>query len=159
VGRGTTFNIYLPAVFEDEIDTTNDETPPHPQQMDVSGTETILVVEDEVSVREMALRVLRQAGYTVYAAANGVEGLAEAEAHQHKLDVVLTDVVMPKMNGKVMAEEIYKRNHNIKILFMSGYHSDIAFEHDSPFAHFKLLEKPFSPSDLLQFVRRGLDTP
>lgn len=159
VGRGTTFNIYLPAVFEDEIDTTNDETPPHPQQMDVSGTETILVVEDEVSVREMAVRVLRQAGYTVYAAANGIEGLAEAEAHLHKLDVVLTDVVMPKMNGKVMAEEIYKRNHDIKILFMSGYLSDIAFEHDSPFADFKLLEKPFSPSDLLHFVRRGLDTP
>ena len=117
------------------------------------------MVEDEIAVREMAVRVLQQAGYTVYSAANGLEGVSVAEAYLDRLDAVLTDVVMPKLNGKAMAEEIIKKRASIKILFMSGYLSDVVFDDSAVFGKMKLLEKPFSPADLLQFVRRGLDSP
>ncbi len=159
VGQGATFNIYLPAIPDAEKAVA---VPPKPSPQtiaDVSGTETILVVEDEIAVREMTVRVLQQSGYTVFSAANGLEGLSLAEKYLDRLDAVLTDVVMPKLNGKAMAEEIMAKKASIKIMFMSGYLSDVAFEDGAVFGEVKLLEKPFSPADLLQFVRRGLDTP
>ena len=159
VGQGTTFNIYLPAIPDATPDVPAPREKPPREITDVSGTETILVVEDEIAVREMAVRVLQQAGYTVYSAANGLEGVSVAEEYLDRLDAVLTDVVMPKLNGKAMAEEIIKKRASIKILFMSGYLSDVVFDDSAVFGKMKLLEKPFSPADLLQFVRRGLDSP
>ncbi len=158
VGQGTTFNIYLPAVPNAGSVATAPKKEPPQEIADVSGTETILVVEDEVAVREMTVRVLQQSGYTVFSAADGMEGLSVAEKYLDRLDAILTDVVMPKLNGKAMAEEIIAKKTSIKILFMSGYLSDVAFDDGSVFGSMKLLEKPFSPAELLQFVRRGLDT-
>ncbi len=153
--QGTTFNIYLPAT--DDVRVSAALAPTASEAIDLSGTETILVVEDEVSVRELTVRVLRQFGYTVYSAGNGVEGFAVAETHADDLELVLTDVIMPKLNGKLMAQKIRAKNPAIKILFMSGYLSDVLTPAEMKNGQVQLLEKPFTPSELLQFVRRGLD--
>jgi two-component system cell cycle sensor histidine kinase/response regulator CckA len=153
-GYGTTFNIYLPRVKED-LDALGlrEESDFLPK-----GSETVLLVEDESSVRNLAYRILCQQGYTVLEAANGDEALRIAqEGIGKKIDLLLTDVVMPKMSGKELADRIKTLMPELKVLFTSGYTNDAIVHHGvlAPGTHF--LQKPFSFKALSCKVREVLD--
>jgi signal transduction histidine kinase/ActR/RegA family two-component response regulator len=154
VGQGTTMTIYLPAVegAADAIQAIESvaDLP--------SGTETILLVEDEVSVREAAGRVLRTQGYTVLEAANGEEALWMAESRNgDPIDLLLTDMVMPRMGGLATAEQILRMYPSIKVLFMSGYTGNAKIQHGALARPVDLLQKPFSHATLAREVREALD--
>jgi PAS domain S-box-containing protein len=152
--RGTTFKIYLPRV-EEEADSL-------PYRVDdkmlPEGNETVLLVEDDPSVRELAARVLRNQGYTVLEAANGNEALRiSREGNRGKIYLLLTDVVMPQMGGRELVSQFRAHYPEIKVLFISGY-TDSTMTHNAilkPGEHF--LEKPFSPTGLARKVREVLD--
>ena len=153
-GHGTTLKIYLPRV-EEALDTLHgrDETDSLP-----GGSETVLLVEDEQDVRSLAYRLLRQQGYKVLVAANGVEALHIAREHSgEKIDLLLTDVVMPQMSGKELADQLKTSRPDVKILYTSGYTDDDIVHHGmlDPGTHF--LQKPFSHKDLSRKVREVLD--
>jgi CheY-like chemotaxis protein len=153
-GHGTTFKIYLPRV-EEQLDTFHaiDEADSFPR-----GDETVLLVEDDPSVRDLALRLLRQQGYTVLEAANGVEALHVAQEHGgEKIHLLLTDVVMPQMGGKELADQLKIFRPDVKVLYTSGYTDDAIVHHGvlEPGTHF--LQKPFSLKTLSHKVREILD--
>jgi len=153
-GHGTTFKIYLPRV-EEQLDTFHalDEADSFPR-----GGETVLLVEDDPSVRDLALRLLRQQGYTVLEAANGVEALHVAQEHGgEKIHLLLTDVVMPQMGGKELADQLKIFRPDVKVLYTSGHTDDAIVHHGvlEPGTHF--LQKPFSLKTLSHKVREVLD--
>jgi len=152
-GIGTTFKIYLPALAG----------PPSPHTaapgaaVEAHGTETILVVEDEESVRKIAKRILETAGYRVFAAGSGPEALAVCEQRAGEIHLVLTDVVLPLMSGQALAERIAKTYPTIRLLFMSGY-TDNAFVHQGALeASTPFIDKPFTAQDLTRKVREVLN--
>jgi len=152
-GQGTTFRIYLP-----RSDATVQEAPavpPAPTRL--TGDETILIVEDEAAVRDLAKQVLVRAGYTVMTAANGGAALLLCEQHAGKIHLALTDVVMPGMGGRVFAEQLAKRRPDIKVLYMSGYTDDAIDHHGALDPGTHLITKPFSLTDLRRKVRELLD--
>ena len=118
------------------------------------GTETIIVVEDEPAVLRSTARILRDAGYTIVEAVNGMAA-RHAIASGSKIDLVLTDVMMPKMGGKELAEHLANDRPGLKILFMTGYSNDAAIN-ESADRH--VLFKPFRSSELLAKIREVLDT-
>jgi len=153
-GQGTTFKIYLPHV--PSAVATGPTAPPMAAR--AVGTETILVVEDEKAVRDLAQRVLRLAGYTVLTAASGGEALATYSVHPGQIHLVLTDVVMPQMGGKMLVERLLAVRPRIKVLYMSGYTDDAIVRHGTldPGTHF--IGKPFNAVELTRKVREVLDT-
>jgi PAS domain S-box-containing protein len=154
VGKGTTFKIYLPRV-EQPLDAS---VRPVDQDLLLRGTETLLVVEDDPSVREAVSTMLEAQGYTVLRAANGEEGLREAGGHKGEpLRLVITDVVMPKLGGKEMAEWMATIYPHIKILFTSGYTDDAIAHHDGLETSVAFLPKPYAPAALTRKVREMLD--
>jgi two-component system, cell cycle sensor histidine kinase and response regulator CckA len=155
VGQGTTMSIYLPLV-----EATADELS---QQQDEAtlplGQETLLLVEDEPSVRALARRVLREQGYSVLEAANGDEALQLARQQVGLvIDLVVTDVVMPQMSGIALANQLKDIYPTIKILFTSGYTDDAIMRHAQLQAGAVFLPKPFSPATLACTVREVLDS-
>jgi CheY-like chemotaxis protein len=116
---------------------------------------TLLVVEDEDALRKVAARILTSAGYTVLTAANGEEALAVYGQHP-EIRLVMTDVVMPKMSGGVLAKALKHLTPNLRILFVSGYADDVIVHHGVLEEGTSFLAKPFDPSTLLQRVRRLL---
>jgi PAS domain S-box-containing protein len=151
---GTTFKIYLPRVEED-LDTLygQDETDFLPR-----GSETVLLVEDEPSVRDLAHRLLSQQGYRVLEATDGKEALHVVQEHiGEKIHLLLTDVVMPQMGGKELADQLKLLRPDIKVLYTSGYTDDAIVHHGvlEPGTHF--LQKPFSPKTLSHKMREVLD--
>lgn len=154
VGKGTAFRIYLPEV-EGASEAPSDEKP---KQASVEGNETILVVEDSEMLRNLACRVLRNHGYNVLEADNGARALLICEQHVGSIDLVLTDVVMPEMSGRQLAEHLRKRRMGAKVLFMSGYTDDAVIRHGILEAEVSFLQKPFTPSSLAQKVREVFDT-
>jgi signal transduction histidine kinase len=152
-GQGTTFRIYLPRTEAAIRDMPG--IPPAPTRM--TGDETILIVEDEPAVRDLAKQVLVKVGYTVLTAANGDEALLLCEQHAGKIHLALTDVVMPGMGGRGFAEQLSKARPETKILYMSGYTDDAIDNHGTLDAGTHLLTKPFSLSDLRRKVRELLD--
>jgi len=152
-GRGTTFRIYLPRV--DAAAPAADRAVRCAAPM--GGTETILLVEDEEGVRELARDILRANGYTVIEARNGAEGLLLGERHQGPLDLLLTDVVMPRMSGRELAERIAPLRPDLSVLYMSGYTDDAVIRHGVLGADTAFLQKPFTPAALVQRVRETLD--
>ena len=153
VGHGTTFKIYLPAVcaeLEPRPRTDADaERPP--------GTETVLVVEDEDEVRRLLCRTLRECGYTVLDAARPQEALTLVEAN--RIDLLVTDVVMPQMSGRVLADLLTDAIPALRVLFVSGYAEQAVFQHGMVRGQWPYLAKPFSPDQLARAVRRALDAP
>ncbi len=152
--QGTTFKIYLPCVPE------TGEPLFQPGEVDdlPRGTETILLVEDEVAVRDLASRVLHQQGYTVFEAANGDEALRLSEEQAgSEIDLLLTDMVMPRLGGAALADRLKPIYPELKILFISGY-IDNATIHDSvQKSGAAFLQKPFTPDVLARKVREVLD--
>ncbi len=153
-GAGTTLSVVLPTVATPDL--------PHPSEPHAivsPGTETILVAEDEASVRDLTAAILRRAGYTVLTSANGDEALRVHESHDGRIALLLTDVVMPGMNGRVLAERIVARQAGIRVLFMSGYADDALVRHGVLDGRLSLLLKPFTAHALTSEVRRILDRP
>ena len=147
---GTIFEVYLPRV-------TETAGAPEPQRrVQPKGSETILLVDDEDGVRKLVNAVLQSHGYTVIEAANGQAALAAFEKNAHKVDLVLTDVVMPQMNGFELGERLSQATPELKILFMSGYRDSPIGAVEGPNRAF--LHKPFTPDTLLEKIREVLDS-
>ncbi len=156
VGQGTTFKIYFP-----RVDLPIDPTVKVRQTRSLrSGTETILLVEDEPSLRQLAQSALQMMGYKVLVAANGQEGLNVARDHQGApIQLVITDVIMPKMGGTVMVEWLKTTSPGLKVLFTSGYTDDAIARHGVLQERVHFLPKPYSHSALARKVREMLDAP
>jgi len=154
VGKGTTFKIYFPRTEEAEP-----ETPARtlPLVEDGQGTETILVVEDEAAVRELIVRVLTAHGYQVLEARDGQEALQVSGQHGGSIDLLLTDVVMPRMNGAELNEQLRAARPEIRVLYMSGYTDNAIAQHGVLEPGVNLLPKPFSMEALIHTVRHVLD--
>ncbi|MEZ4444503.1 MAG: PAS domain S-box protein [Polyangiaceae bacterium] len=153
-GRGTSFKIYFPRVFEPA-----DARPRRASLPDRVGTETVLVVEDDEMVRRLAERLLRRGGYTVIVAGSGAEALEVSAAHERAIDLLLTDVVMPGMNGRELARRLVAERPGLRVLFTSGYTDNVIAHHGvlDPGVHF--LAKPYSLDALMSLVRQILDEP
>jgi two-component system cell cycle sensor histidine kinase/response regulator CckA len=152
-GVGTTFRIYLPRTQAKKTDiTVRIERPTV-----LRGSETVLVVEDEEMVRQLASHVLRRSGYVVLEAANAGEALMIGEKHETRIDLLLSDVVMPRVSGADLARRLRALRPTMKVLFMSGYSEEAIAQHGLAELTFGLLEKPFTPQALLTEVRETLD--
>ncbi len=154
-GRGTTFRIYLPRVDEAPAParpTAALAQVPH-------GTETILLVEDEEGVRTLARDVLRANGYTVLDTQHGGEALLACERHAGPIELLMTDVVMPQMSGRELAERLAPLRPEMKVLYMSGYTDDAVVRHGVLDLGTAFLQKPFTPDTLARKVRDVLDAP
>ena len=157
VGQGTTFRIYFPRIAEPLPPVVSSIPKPEPLRR---GTETLLIVEDEPSVRHLACGVLQSQGYEVLAASNGQEALRVAREHKGQpIGLVVTDVIMPRMGGKVMAEWLKTTNPDMKILFTSGYTDDAIAHHGVLDPGVAFLPKPYTSSNLARKVREMLDAP
>ena len=153
VGKGTTFRIYFPATEEQAAPAAQKETRPSSAGK-VSGT--ILLVEDEPSLREMISGYLRQTGFTIIDAANGVEGLKKAESHEGHIDLVITDVIMPGMGGRELSDRLRQTHPSTPVLFMSGYTDDASIHRGVSERHNYYIEKPFELNSLARKVREVL---
>ncbi len=153
-GQGTTFKMYLP-----RTDRTADALVPALPTAMLEGSETILLVEDEEQVRVVASAILRRHGYHVLEAADGGEALLLAKNTEAKIDLLLTDVVMPRMGGRKLAEQLALARPETKLLFASGYTDDEGLHDGVLEAGFAFLQKPFTPDALLRKVREVLDAP
>jgi signal transduction histidine kinase len=178
VGKGTTFRIFLPRHGDDAKPTTEDagangadnsftspasskpapaptgngSPSPTPVLADDTGRGTILLVEDEGGLRRLNARALESRGYTVLQAANGIEAIASFDSHAGKIDLVLSDVVMPEMGGRALFDELRKRDPNVKIIFVSGYAGE-ALDNLPEGQQYKFLAKPFSLKQLIGAVK------
>jgi len=154
-GKGTTVKIYLPALPRGAR-----APAPLPVKAEMpAGTGTILVAEDEETVRALAARCLEKLGYGVLQAADGTEALLAAEGCAGRIDLLLSDVVMPGMSGKELAERLLRQRPETRIMFMSGYASGAVQTMEELPADALFLQKPFTPSALARRVRDALDAP
>jgi DNA-binding NtrC family response regulator len=153
-GHGTTFQIYLPRVDE----TVAEAEPPAPIDHR-RGSETVLVVEDEESVRKLACHALRKFGYTVLEAANGGEALLTCEQRKESIPLLITDVVMPGMSGPQLSARLKELHPEMKVLYTSGYTDAAVVRHGLLNEPLSFLQKPFTPNDLVRKVREVLDSP
>jgi len=161
-GRGTSFSVYLPrAEGEPEGGAATGGCDPHGSGAAADGApvghETVLLVEDEPAVRELVRKVLQRQGYTVLVAADGAEAIRLAETRREPIQLLLTDVIMPEMSGRELAERLIAARPGLRVLFISGYTEDIMAS-GLPDARVDLLEKPFSPTVLARKVREVLDS-
>lgn len=152
VGKGTTFDIYLPAYGALETPRTSAE----PTAPMAQGNETILLVEDEPGVLRMTQRMLRHQGYAVLAAGSPEEAIRIAESHPGPIALLVTDVVMPTMNGRDLAERLRARHPGLKRLYMSGYAANVIATQGELERGVQFIEKPFSMQDLSAKVRAAL---
>lgn len=153
--KGTTFKVYLPVVeIEDELisspESVNSET-------DLSGSETILIAEDEESVRELLRDVLQKQGYKVIIAVDGNDAIEKYNAYQDKIDLVVFDVIMPKKNGKEVYDLIKKENKDLKAIFISGYTKDILNSRGVYEEGINFISKPINFEVFLQKIRNILN--
>jgi PAS domain S-box-containing protein len=154
-GRGARFEVYLPRTEGACV-----EPPVHgPDANPARGVETVLVVEDQQNVRDLACEILRRSGYTVLEAGNGAEALLICQTYTGPLHLVLTDVVMPGMNGPDLAHRIGSLKPGTKVLFMSGYTGGEIGSLGAPGEHVAYIQKPFTPESLTREVRGTLDAP
>lgn len=150
--QGTAFKIQFPRIIQKptaEIKTEEVDVIPR-------GSETVLIVEDEEQVRRAAVEVLTVLGYQVFEAANGTQALQLGEIYKQSIDLLLTDVVMPRMNGRELADHFARFHPETSILFMSGYTDDIIAHHGILDEEINFIGKPFSPSNLAIKVREVL---
>lgn len=153
--HGTTFKVYLPQVEESMTGLLESGVRTEAPR----GQETILLVEDETSVRELSRMILTQNGYTILEAGSGAEALQISEQHSGPIHLLLTDVVMPGMNGRELANRLVLRYPQMKVLFMSGYTDNAIVHHGVLDSDATFLQKPFTPKALANRVRQVLDIP
>ncbi len=151
-GEGATFKVYFPRVSGAEAVSSN-----RPPLASLHGDETILLVEDDAQVRTLARSILRRHGYVVLEAANGGEALLICEQHGAKIDLLLTDVVLPLMSGRQIAERLRAMRPGLKVLFMSGYTDDAILQHGILDSGVAYLQKPLTPASLTRKVREVIE--
>ena len=152
--RGTTFEIYLPRI---DAPAAPAPEPAAPEELP-AGSETILLVEDEPMVRNLTVEVLKDCGYNILEAENGVEALEICERGDCRIDLLMTDVVMPRMGGRELAEKIIAACPETRVLFTSGYTDDAVVRHGVIEIGTNFIQKPFSPTALASKVRSVLDS-
>ena len=152
-GHGTTFRVYLPRAEGNVAATVPVET------STPSGTETVLLVEDDLNLRTLAHAILQQQGYIVLEAAEAAAAIRIAGQYAGSIDLVVTDVVMPKMNGRALARAIQQHRPDAKVLYMSGYPDDAIVRHGVLEPGTPFLQKPFTPGTLVRKIRQVLDQP
>jgi two-component system cell cycle sensor histidine kinase/response regulator CckA len=153
-GKGATFKIYFPRVSgAAEVRASQ-----HPAPDSVRGSETILLVEDDEQVRAVARDILRRNGYVVLVASNGGEALLLCEQHGSRIHLLVTDVVLPLMSGRQLAERLANLRPEMKVLFMSGYTDDAVLQHGVLDSRVAYLQKPLTPASLTRKVREVLRT-
>jgi PAS domain S-box-containing protein len=153
-GQGSTFKIYLPRLVADE---DTDKAVPV-KKAAAGGTETILLVEDEPTILRMTRMMLERKGYSVLSAATPTEAMEKAKNHSGSIDLLMSDVVMPEMNGRDLAEKIILLYPEIRLLFMSGYTADIIAHQGVLDNGVAFIQKPFSMADMTEKVRAVLDS-
>jgi len=156
-GKGSTFRVYLPMAEGASIKREQDAGNRLVDSGDLAGTESILVVEDQGEVRELAVTVLEEAGYRVRAAESGEQALEFLETEGSQLDLVLTDVVMTGMSGPDMVVRLREKFPDVRVIYMSGYPRSVLADQDLVSDGADVLSKPFMPSELLVRVRSVLD--
>jgi CheY-like chemotaxis protein len=151
--KGATFTVLLPCELSgrETVNLAITATTP------AVSAETILVVEDEYALRTLVERVLSRAGYVVLTAEDGANALRVFEQHHEPVQLLLTDVVMPEMNGRQLVDQLVKRSPHLRVLYMSGYTDETIFHRGvfAPGTHF--ISKPFNPAQLTRMVRKALD--
>src|SRR5438874_3438980 len=152
-GRGATFKIYLPRVDAP----VESAAPPAPVERPPRGSETVLLAEDEPAVRAIARQALERQGYTVLAAPSGADALALAAQHGATIHLLLTDVVMPGMSGRDLADRLTAQRPGIRVLYISGYTDNAIVRHGMLEPGLAYLQKPFRPDALVRKVREVLD--
>jgi len=152
-GLGTTFKIYFPRVIEASNSVSHKAT----ARADSTSTETILLVEDSKLLAKVTRDFLERDGYQVLLASDPNEAIRIAENHKAPIHLLLTDVVMPEMNGRQLSEELVAKRAGMKVLYMSGYTNGILSEHDFKPEEVAFIEKPFSQEALSRKVRQALD--
>jgi two-component system cell cycle sensor histidine kinase/response regulator CckA len=151
-GRGARFDVYLPRAFDRAA--VEDRGRPAP---DARPGEVVLLVEDDSMLRRVAADILQAAGYLVLEAASGDEALLLSRGHAEALPLMVTDIVMPGMSGRELAERLAAERPGMRVLYISGYTDDEILRHGIAAGTVDLLEKPFSPEALAAAVRRILD--
>ena len=152
-GNGATFKIYLPKAQQISKQPVLINTAVAMPK----GNETILVVEDSDEVRELAIDVLQMQGYTILEARGGVEAIEIVKNYSEKIDLLLTDVIMPNMNGKQLVEHLSRTDPNLKTLFMSGYSDEVIAKHGILDSNIAFLQKPFTLAQLTDKIQQVLD--
>lgn len=153
LGTGTECSVYLPIFLESEV-------PDHvvvPEYARLYGNETVLVVEDEASVLNMTRETLEQYGYTVLTSADGLEALDVFEAHRDEIRVVVTDLIMPRMNGRAAIEQIRQQKPDLPVILMSGHTNDIVDSSIMEALNIVFLPKPVRPQKLMETIRTSLE--
>jgi len=153
VGEGTTFKVYLPRV-EKQV---NNNLYKQINQKDYTGIETVLVVEDEMDVRELVNETLRDLGYNVISASNGIEAIEMARSYNKRIDLLFTDVVMPKMDGRELAIQLSSFLLELKVLYMSGYTDNTIVHRGILDPGTNFIQKPITTNSLAEKVRGVLD--
>jgi len=151
-GHGSTFKVYLPLASE-SAEASKIAAAPAPSP----GSETILLVEDEDNVRTLVRDFLKNNGHTVLEAPNGAEAVRLAESHRGRIDLLVSDVIMPHMSGRELCDELRRRMPDLKVLFISGYTDDAVVRHGIVEGDVAFLQKPFSMRSLLGKIREVLD--
>ena len=154
LNQGTSFKIFLPRVNEEVQAAKMDQ-----QHLRPSAHETVLLVEDEDAVRALATTILKRAGYVVLEAQSGDEAIDIARKHPGPIDALVTDLVMPRMSGREVAEAVRKLRSNINVLYMSGYSDDVISHHGVLHESTAFLQKPFGPAELARKVHDLLHAP
>jgi CheY-like chemotaxis protein len=156
VGHGSVFCIELPGLDAPAPVSPKETEPSRESTPAPAGTETILVVEDEESVRQLLKELLTGYGYAVVTAASGEEAMRRSTQHAGKIQMLLTDVVMPGMNGRQLAEKLRGQHTGLKVLYMSGYAEDGALRHGIENATEAFIAKPYELDTLLRKIREVL---
>jgi CheY-like chemotaxis protein len=152
-GQGTTFKIYLPTFETDASMSEMEEKQNQPQ----GGTETVLIVEDEAAILKIGRAMLEGLGYTVLTAGSPREAIRLADGYSSAVHLLITDVVMPEMNGRELAENLKLSYPDLKCLYMSGYTADVIAHHGVLEEGVNFIQKPFSMKDLSKKVRETLE--
>jgi two-component system, cell cycle sensor histidine kinase and response regulator CckA len=154
-GKGTTFKVYFPRT---EADVIAEPSQP-PVEPAGTGNETILLVEDDPQVRTLAVTILRRGGYRVLEASNAGEAILVCDDHPATIHLLLTDVVLPRMSGRALAERLLTSRPSMRVLFMSGYSDEAVQQHGVVDSTAAYLEKPLTPEKLRRKVREVLGEP
>ena len=156
LGRGTTFRICLPSAAPGARETPHDEVAP---RREATGTERLLLVEDDPAVRSLLQLALESRGFTVVAVANAEEGIRLAQAPGPRHDLLVTDIVLPGLSGRELAERLWQVRPSLRVLFLSGYTDDAQLAEQAAHPRTAFLQKPFGAQELASVVREVLDRP